>query len=199
MLTPLSLTLALLAAPVLAAPGAPTSPASRISAQALPAAGRTEGKLRVIQVVHARTASGNQPGDPYPVELQVYRVSDGALLQRLYTALDEESAESDQAPIRFLDLDDDGHQDLLFRTSRPPFDGATGNHDVFLWSPALERFVLNADLSQAGEVAKNSQRGCVDVVKRCDTHAFSTATYCAKPVNTTWELLSTTACPNSSR
>jgi hypothetical protein len=174
--------------------GASGSPASRITAQAVPPKGPTRGQLRIIEVAHR----GKGDEFIFPLELQVYRVADGALLQRLEMEAQRSDSPEGQTGMEFLDLNDDGYQDLQVLTGHTGSAGASLAYNFYLWAPQLQRFVLSQTLSQMGELSKNKRRGCVDITRKCSSMSYNTTTYCFQQAKGTWREHASDGCPEVS-
>lgn len=194
------LAFALLAAPlqrVNAAPAAPlaeTASSSVIASQAVPTKGGTRGQLRVVEVAH----TGKGDDFSFPLEVQVYRIADGALLQRLEVEAQRNDSLEGQTRMEFLDLNDDGYQDLLVLTGHTGQAGASLAYNAYLWAPQLQRFALSRTLSQVGEIAKSPRRGCVDVTRKCSPVSYNTSTYCFQQAKGTWRVTASDGCPEVS-
>lgn len=88
----------------------------------------------------------------------------------------------------FIDLNDDGYQDLLFYNSTV---GAGNGHeaaDVYLWIPRLHKFMQSKTLSQSGLIEKpKDHKGCITINFKCGISAWSSRTLCFQQRTGLWK------------
>jgi hypothetical protein len=157
-----------------------------VLAKATPSIGATKGKIRVEW---GETKENNDVRDG---ELRVLHAVDSTVIQRIKLTV---SVPRDQLALQFLDLNDDGFQDLLFQNSRTGMAGAAYGADVFLWIPALERFVQSRTLSQMGEISKSKKKGCVEISTKCSALSWNTRTLCFRQESGRWREVANDHCP----
>lgn len=79
----------------------------------------------------------------------------------------------------FMDLNDDGHTDLLFyNTYAGHGGGASTGADVFLYIPKLGKFVKSETLSGRGNISKLKAKGCVNVNYKSSTTGYTDEEWC---------------------
>lgn len=148
--------------------------------------GAGEGEIRVEFVRFGETPSS------LIGQILVYHSSAPSPLQSLYIDVFRPS----ESPLRFEfeDLNDDGYQDLIFHNSRTGYASTAPGADVYLWVPTLRKFVQSKTLSQAGEITKSKEKGCVQIRTKCSSTAWGKREYCFNQETGRWKQVAGNRC-----
>lgn len=88
----------------------------------------------------------------------------------------------------FIDLNDDGHVDLLLYNSDIP-NGSIPLPEVFLYIPKLKKFVRSNTLSGQGEISKSKNHGCITITSERNMYGYTIEEWCFKLETGKWKML----------
>lgn len=104
------------------------------------------------------------------------------------------SRDVENMSLGFMDLNGDGHADLVFDNAMTGAGGAAYGAEVFLWIPRLQRFVKSETLSQAGELSPGRAPNCVKVTTKCSSTAWQEVELCFAQATGQWDTLVDSGC-----
>lgn len=89
----------------------------------------------------------------------------------------------------FVDLNDDGHIDLLFYSSEIP-DGSIPLPEAYMYIPKLQKFVKSNTLSDKGAIRKSKSRSCVSITSDSNLFGYTVEEFCFSLETGKWKLKS---------
>lgn len=93
----------------------------------------------------------------------------------------------------FMDLNDDGHTDLLFYNTYAGHGGsASTGADVFLFVPKLGKFVKSETLTSRGNISKLKAKGCVNVNYKSSNTGYTDEEWCFILKTGHWKMVKST-------
>jgi hypothetical protein len=94
----------------------------------------------------------------------------------------------DRGRFDFLDVNGDGHFDLLIYNQRGGV-GPLMHADVWMYVPRLGLFVISKTLSGRGEVSKSKRTNCVLVEYKSGPMGYTTEEWCFNQAKGLWKLV----------